>query len=140
MELALYTQKRISILFVTGWAVWFLCELWYRFNWFNVNHVMFMRGSEPYSLGEMIICSDSFLLLFFMTLVAKSATTQIKWMRYFAGLVQDILLIALVYVFFMNPFIENWNILGWLFISVGLFIFKVVLYKYCKKFREFNVI
>lgn len=134
-----YLQERISILFVMGFIFFFVCEFWYKYNWLGVNQIMFVRGGEPYSLGEMIIGCDNFLLLFFMTWAVKKSTPDITYMRYLSTFAIDLFFIGLCYVFIVNPFVDNWNLWMLLLVCASFFAIQLLLDRYYPPFRKFKL-
>lgn len=134
-----YLQQQIATLFVAGLIFFFLCEFWYKFDWFGVNEIKFLRGTEPYSLGEMIIGCDNFLLLFFMTWGIKKSTPEVYYMRYLSTFAMDLFFIGMWYVFVVNPYMDNWSMWVFLLISISLFAVQLLLHQFYPPFRKFKI-
>lgn len=122
-----YIQRRISLLFITGFVLMILCDFCYGNNWFGVNDIMTRRQGKDYSIGEMIFGIDNYVLLFFLTWSIKKATPDITWMRYVCALSMDLLFAGICWVIIWNPYIQNWNVCLWMLSGTALFFCKLFL-------------
>lgn len=114
-------QKNIFILAAIGTAAFFLCEFWYCFDWFSVSKIIFNRGTGAYTLRDIIINCDDFLLIGFLFWGIKKATPDIIISKAFCMYMMDLLATCIVYTVLFSPDLETWN--RWSLIAISTFVF-----------------
>lgn len=105
----------------------------YNYNLFNVNNQIYMRRhAQVYTVGEVLINSDNYILFSIILLVLNKCIRQVMWFKYLVSFIIDCLVIGLFFVLFSNPYFQNWNQTLALIIAISVFIFKLLYFKLIK--------
>lgn len=132
MDTNKYIQAKIALLTLVGFVLFVICDFWYYFDWFKVSKVIFIRDGNSYSLQDIILNSDNFILLFFLFWSIKKSTPEVKWMKYFCSFVMDLLFTSVLYTIVFSPDVNSWSRWSFLFVSLAIFVCQMA-YNYLRK-------
>jgi len=139
MELATPKQKRILIIFGLGIFFSGVLNLFYTFDWFGVNEIVYKHaGKESYVVGELLDSVGELTAWLIAIWCIKKATSKVPYGTHLISLYFDFKLIELFYVLFFNPFIYHANMVITSGIAVLFFLTKIWLSKY-DWFRKLKV-
>ncbi len=139
MELATPKQKRILIIFGLGIFFSGVLNLFYTFDWFGVNEIVYKHaGKESYVVGELLDSVGELTAWLVAIWCIKKATSKVPYGTHLISLYFDFKLIELFYVLFFNPFIYHANMVITSGIAVLFFLTKIWLSK-CDWFRKLKV-
>ena len=140
MQLSLPRQKRILIMFGIGILLSGILNLFYAFNWFGVNDIVYIRTKDDfYVVGEMMDSVGELTAWLIAIWCVKKATSGLPYAPYLITLYLDFKITELVYVIFFNPFVVNASQLYLAGGSILLFITQIYFDKKFGWFKRFKI-
>jgi hypothetical protein len=134
-------QLITAIILLCGYVQLFLFDYCYTLNWFGVNDTVYLKsGTEVYTVGELLVNMDEYILLIAVSWVVKRACYLITWMKYFTAFTIDIFIAGIYFCIAYNPYFVNWNKTYWIAVATVVFVTKLILNRHSAWFRKMHIL
>lgn len=103
-----------------------LCDFVFAQNKTLQQVVYLTRGKEKYSVAQLCYHGDEYFLLMALLVSFWYSTKNIKYAPLFVSLFFDMILGGLICCFKYSPDWQDWDVLNWIVISLGIFVIQVI--------------